>query len=71
MLTLINTGNATVTVNTVSSGGAILTATVTDRGAVAVEPPNPVFTTGGSGTGASFNVSYSGNPGTGYLAGDT
>ena len=33
VLTLINTGNATVTVNTVSSGGAILTATVTDRGA--------------------------------------
>ncbi len=48
---------STITVNTVS-GGVITGATLTNGGTYTVIPTNPVSVTGGSGTGATFNVTY-------------
>ncbi len=76
VLTLSGTGGATITVNSVTSG-AVTTFTLTTPGTVTVLPSNPVAVTGGTGTGATFNltwkllsVSTSGS-GTGYNVGDT
>jgi hypothetical protein len=48
---------STITVNTVS-GGVITGATLTNGGTYTVIPANPVSVTGGSGTGATFNITY-------------
>lgn len=48
---------STITVNAVS-GGVITSATLTNGGTYTVIPANPVSVTGGTGTGATFNVSY-------------
>jgi hypothetical protein len=59
VLTLVggtNSGAATLTVSTVSAG-VITAVTVTSGGtAYSVLPTNPVSVTGGSGSGATFNV---------------
>lgn len=75
VLTLTGTGGAQITVNTVDGGGGILTFTVSDVGTVTALPSNPVPTTGGTGTGATFNLKYkllsvSSSGGTGYSVGD-
>jgi uncharacterized protein (TIGR01370 family) len=57
VLTLTGTGGATITVNTVSSG-TISTYSITTAGSTATQPSNPVATTGGTGTGATFNLTF-------------
>jgi hypothetical protein len=49
---------AQIFINTTDSG-VILTFTITEDGAYSVVPTNPVTTTGGSGVGATFNVTWS------------
>lgn len=58
VLTLTGTGGAQTTVLTVDVSGAVLTANVTLSGGIAIQPSNPVSVTGGSGTGATFNLQY-------------
>lgn len=76
VLTLANSGGATITVNTVNSG-AIATFTLTTAGSgVTSLPTNPVAVTGGAGTGATFNLKWkvsavTSSGGTGYAVGDT
>lgn len=48
----------TITVLTVNGGGTILTAAVEDPGNYTVRPTNPVSVTGGTGSGATFNLSF-------------
>lgn len=48
---------ATLTVNTVSSG-VITAVTITTVGAYLTEPSNPVSVTGGTGSGATFNLTF-------------
>jgi hypothetical protein len=50
---------ATITIDTVDGGGAVLTATLTTFGEYSILPANPVSVTGGSGTGATFNLTWS------------
>ena len=76
VLTLTGTGSAQITVNTVDGGGGILTFTVSAPGTVTALPSNPVAPTGGTGTGATFTLTYkllsvSSSGGTGYNVGDT
>ncbi len=75
-LTLTGTGSATIHVDTVDGGGGILTYHVTAVGTVTSLPSNPVATTGGTGTGATFTLkwhvlSVTSSGGTGYNVGDT
>ena len=49
------TGSPTITVETVDSGGGILTYHVSSNVIVPL-PSNPIATTGGAGAGATFNV---------------
>lgn len=58
ILTLTGTGGAQITVNTVDSGGALTDYGVTNGGAVISQPANPVAVTGGTGTGATFTLTY-------------
>lgn len=58
VLTLLGTGGAQTTVQTVDSLGEILISDVSNNGGVASTPANPVFVTGGSGSGAAFVVAY-------------
>ena len=51
-------GAATLTVATVSAG-AVTTVTVSNAAAYSVLPTNPVSITGGTGTGATFNLTWS------------
>ena len=61
-----------IRVDTVSSG-VITAATLTNGGTYTVIPSNPASVTGGSGTGATFNISYGilglaiGTAGSGYI----
>jgi hypothetical protein len=76
VLTLTGTGSATITVNSVDGGGGILTFTVSAPGTVTSLPGNPVATSGGTGTGATFTLKYklvalTTSGGTGYNIGDT
>lgn len=48
----------TIRVTTVNGGGGILTAIVENAGHYTVQPTNPVSVTGGSGTGAQFDLSF-------------
>lgn len=64
VLTLLGTGGAETTVQTVSGLGVVVTSDVTGNGGVASTPANPVAATGGGGSGASFVVAYT----TGYGA---
>lgn len=64
---------ATLTVSTVS-GGVITAVTVTAANSYTVLPSNPVSVTGGTGSGATFNLTYSlgavttiSNAGSGYV----
>lgn len=60
VLTLLGTGGAQTTVQTISTDGqgVIVTSDVSNNGGVASTPGNPVAVTGGSGNGASFVVAY-------------
>lgn len=58
VLTLTGTGDAQTTVLTTDTAGAVLTANVTAIGGIAVQPANPVPTTMGLGTGATFDLQY-------------
>jgi hypothetical protein len=74
ILTLANSGGATITVAT-APGGVIATATVTTPGTVTVLGGTRTVT-GGAGTGATFSVkwkllSVTSSGGTGYDVGDT
>jgi len=66
------TGVAQITVSTVS-GGVITGITVSSAGAYSVLPTNPVSVTGGSGSGATFNLTWAvisftiTNAGSGYI----
>ena len=76
VLTLTGTGSATIVVDTVDGGGGILTFHVSAVGTVTSLPSNPVATSGGGGTGATFNLkwhvlSVGSSGGTGYNVGDT
>ena len=82
VLTLTGTGGATLTVTTVDAG--LITAfSISNVGSTASQPSNPVAVTGGTGTGATFNLTYAANgtnftvvtaiivfTSTGYSAGD-
>jgi hypothetical protein len=63
---------SSIRVDTVS-GGVITAATLTNGGTYTVIPSNPASVTGGSGTGATFNVAYGilglaiGAAGSGYV----
>jgi hypothetical protein len=66
-------GAATLTVATVSSG-VITSVNVTNFGSYVTTPTNPVSVTGGTGSGATFNLIYSAgntytfsNAGSGYI----
>ena len=67
-----STQTATVTVATVSSG-AVATVTISNFGVYTVAPSNPASVTGGTGTGATFNLSFGilsatiTNAGSGYV----
>jgi hypothetical protein len=67
-----NTQAAVITVGTVSAG-VITAATVTTFGQYSVVPTNPVSVTGGTGSGATFTLTYFvrscaiGNAGSGYV----
>lgn len=52
------TAAAVVTVDAVTASGAILDWHVSTVGAYSVYPSNPVSMTGGSGTGATFNLAF-------------
>lgn len=76
VLTLTGTGSATVHVDSVDGGGGILTYHVVAVGTVTSLPSNPVATTGGTGTGATFTLTWdllsvSSSGGSGYNVGDT
>jgi len=62
-LTLTGTGGGQITVNTVDTSGVITGYGVTNSGALSTQPANPVPVTGGSGTGATFNLTYTDNIG--------
>ena len=65
-------GAATLTVATVSAG-AVVTVTISNAAAYSVLPTNPVSVTGGTGSGATFNLTWSpinftiDNAGSGYV----
>jgi hypothetical protein len=67
-----STQTATVTVATVSAG-AVATVTISNFGVYTVAPSNPASVTGGTGTGATFNLSFGilsatiTNAGSGYV----
>jgi len=67
-----STQTATVTVATVSAG-AVATVTISNFGIYTVAPSNPASVTGGTGTGATFNLSFGifsatiTNAGSGYV----
>lgn len=76
VLTLTGTGSATIIVDTVDGGGGILTFHVGAVGTVTALPSNPVATSGGGGSGATFTLkwhllSVASSGGTGYNVGDT
>ena len=76
VLTLTGTGSATITVDSVDGGGGILTFHVSAVGTVTSLPSNPVATSGGTGTGATFTLKWklialTTSGGTGYNVGDT
>ena len=50
-----------ITVGTVSGPGAILTASISNAGSYTVTPANPAAVTGGTGSAATFTITYS-NP---------
>jgi hypothetical protein len=52
---------AVLRVATVSALGAVLTATVEERGQYGGVPANPVATTGGTGAGATFTMAFTTN----------
>ena len=60
VLTVVGgTGTAcTIKVLTVDGSGVILTAEIVDRGEYTVKPTNPVSVTGGSGSSATFNLTF-------------
>lgn len=60
VLTIVGgTGTAaTIKVNTLGSSGAIATFTLTATGSYSLLPSNPVSVTGGTGTGATFNLTF-------------
>lgn len=75
VLTLTGSGGGHITVNTVDGGGGIETFTVSAAGSVTALLTNPVATTGGTGTGATFALTYkllsvTSSGGTGYVVGD-
>lgn len=49
---------ARIFISSVNGGGTVLTYAVEDPGQYSVNPTNPVSVTGGSGTGATFNLSF-------------
>ena len=51
---------ATITVDTVGGGGEILTFTISDAGVYSVDPSSPNSPTGGTGSGASFDLTMRG-----------
>ena len=63
VLDLPGTGGAQVTINAVDDSGAITFWGTTDAGAVLTKPANPITATGGTGTGAVFDVTYQDNIG--------
>lgn len=76
-LTVTGGGGAKIIVDTVNGSGVIQTAhaDVAHLGDVTSLPSNPVAVTGGSGSGATFNLNYkllsvATSGGTGYKAGD-
>ena len=79
VLTLADGNGATLTVSTVTGGppGPVATFTVSAAGSgVTTLLTNPVAVTGGTGTGATFNVTYTlasiaSSGGTGYNVGNT
>ena len=54
-----STTTAQITVDTVDGSGVILTAHVSRGGDYSVKPTDPVSVTGGTGTGATFNLTWS------------
>ena len=58
ILTVIggNGQSATIIVDSVSNTGAIISAKILDTGLYDTAPTNPVSVTGGTGSGASFNI---------------
>jgi hypothetical protein len=75
-LTLTSSGGATLTVT--ASGGGVITSVgaVATPGTVTTLLTNPVVTTGGTGTGATFTLTYklltiTPSGGTGYIVGET
>lgn len=52
---------ATITVDTVGGGGDVTAATIATGGLYSSTPTNPVSVTGGTGSGATFNLTYSVN----------
>ena len=50
-----------ITVDTVNGSGTILTVSISNAGRYALSPVNPVNVTGGAGSGATFNITFS-NP---------
>ena len=49
---------AELTVDTVDGGGAVLTASISNAGSYTTLPTNPASTSGGTGSGATFNLSF-------------
>lgn len=63
VLDLTGTGGAQITVNAVDANGAITAFGTTNGGAINAKPANPIATTGGNGSGATFNVTWQTNIG--------
>jgi hypothetical protein len=49
---------AEITVDTVDGGGAVTGATITNTGLYTAPPSNPVSVTGGTGSGATFDIDF-------------
>lgn len=60
VLTIPNSGGASLLVKTIGGAGVITGVTVADQGTVttAAIPPNPIFATGGSGVNAEFDITW-------------
>lgn len=63
VLTLTGTGGAQITVNSVDKFGTITGYGLTNGGSLNTQPSNPVPVTGGTGTGATFTLTYQINVG--------